>query len=105
MRLRPLNDTVIIEVEGDLMAVDTDQKVLDAVKSGIIALPDKNMLMKISNHAKVVSASPKCHYRFKPDQRIIYDQFADTPVWVTMENKKYRIIKEHYVKAVYEDAK
>lgn len=99
MRLRPLNDTVIIEPEGEMMAVDDCQSTLDAVHSGLILLPDKNSMMKISNHGKVISYGSKCHYKFKIGQKIIYDQFADVPVW----HEKYRIIKYHYIKAVYED--
>lgn len=99
MRLRPLNDTVIIEPETELMAVDTDQTVLDAIKSNIIILPEKNMVMKISNKAKVVSYGPKCPYKFKEDQVIYYDQFADTPAWYG----KYRLIKYHYIYAVTEE--
>lgn len=103
MRLRPLNDTVIIDPDTTLVAVDNDQTVLDAIKSNIILLPDKNMVMKISNRGKVVTYGPKCHYKFKQDQEIIYDQFADTPMWYEDSGKRYRIIKYHYIQAVCED--
>lgn len=102
MRLRPLNDTVIIECDMAMMAVDNDQIVLDVMSRGIIALPEKNMLMKLSNKARVISYGPDCHYKFKSDQEIIYDQFADTPVWAESDGRRCRIIKYHYVHAVYE---
>lgn len=102
MRLRPLNDTVIIEPDLTAMAVDDSQVVLDAVNRGLIIIPEKNTVLKISNKAKVVSYGPRCDYKFTTGQEIIYNQFADTPVWVTIEDQRYRLIKYHYVSAVYE---
>lgn len=101
MRLRPINDTVIIEPDTDLVPVDNDQVVLNALKSNIVLLPEKNMIMKISNEAKVISYGRDCHYKFKPDQRIIYDQFKSSP-WYEDDNKRYRFIKYHNIIAVYE---
>lgn len=104
MKLRPLNDTVIIEADHELVPVDTDQSVLDSARRGLILIPEKNTMMKIPNTATIVSYGPQCWYKFKPGQRIIYGQFDDKPYWIEEEGKLYRIIKYHNVRAVYEDA-
>lgn len=90
MRIRPLNDTVIIESEG--------------IKKyqGSIALPDKNTEEKVSPYATVVSWGSGCKYKYKTGDRIAYNQFYDKPFWISVEGKKYRIIKEHYIHFVYE---
>lgn len=105
MRIRPLNDTVIIDADGELIPIADDKKVTDVLTRGLIILPDKNTLMKLSDRAKVMSYGPKCYYKFTPGQEIIYDQFADTPVWYmdSQDEKRYRIIKYHYIKAVFEN--
>lgn len=103
MRLRPLNDTVVIEPDGELIPIDFNQDVLDAInKSKLIILPEKNMLMKLSNKAKVISYGPLCNYKFKEDQDIIYNQFAGTPYWWLNSTKRLRLIKFHDIIAVYE---
>jgi co-chaperonin GroES (HSP10) len=100
MPLRALNDTVIVLPDGELLAVDDNQNVLDAIKSGLILLPEKNQLMKLSNTATVVSRGPKCKYDFKEGDRIYYDQFFDKPMWHEVDGFRYRIILEHYIRAV-----
>lgn len=99
--LRPLNRTLVIECEEDLIPVDLSPTVINAVKSGLIVLPDKNTLMKLSDHAKVVRAANDCHYPYLKGQRICYDQFRDSPVWYRHNGKKYRLIKEWYIRWVY----
>ena len=91
MRLRPLNDTIIIEP--------------DPVEryEGLIVLPEKNMEEKISHLATVVSAGPQCRYKFKSGQRILIDRFFDKPCNFEMDKIKYRFIKEHYIHAVLEE--
>ena len=102
MKLRPLNKTLIIELEENINV--TDSKVIhDALKGGLILLPENNSIEKISDHAKVIRAAGDCFYPYKKNQRICYDQFKDTPMWYEEDGKKYRIIKEHYVRFVYED--
>lgn len=105
MKLRPMNKTLIIECEEMINEVDSPV-ISDALKSGLIILPDKNTIQKVSDHAKVIRAANDCYYSYKKNQRICYDQFKDTPVWYTEGKKKYRIIKEHYIHFQYgEDMK
>lgn len=103
MPLRALNDTVIIIPDSEMIAIDESQNVLDSVKRGLIHIPEKNMLMKLSNTATVVSRGPKCKYQFKEGDRIYYDQFFDKPMWHTCDGIRYRIILEHYIRAVIEN--
>jgi len=102
MKLRPLNKTLVIELEENVNEVDSPA-IANALKSGLIVLPEKNTISKISPYAKVIRAANDCIYPYKKNQRICYDQFADTPVWYEEEGKKYRLIKEHYIRWVYED--
>lgn len=97
MTLRPINDTVIIEVEKK-SAIDNDQRVLDVIKRGLIVLPEKNSVLKISNRAKIVACGSD---RFTPGQEIIYNQFTDRPLW----HQTFRIIREHYIQGVFVDNK
>lgn len=101
MKLRPLNKTLIIECEDMINEVDSP-KIAEALKSGLIVLPEHNTIRKVSDHARVVRASNDCVYPYTKNQRICYNQFADTPVWYEEGGKKYRIIKEWYVRWVYE---
>lgn len=102
MKLRPMNKTLIIECEDMINSVDS-KVVADALKSGLILLPEKNTIRKLSDHARVVRASNDCVYPYLKGQRICYDQFKDTPVWYEEEEKRYRLIKEWYIHWVYED--
>lgn len=104
MRLRPLNKTIVIEVDAEYMPMDENQKVLDVVNRGIIVIPEKNSIMKLSPFGNVVRAAEDCWYPYKKGQRIAYNQFFDKPVWYDdADGKRYRLIKEWYVNLIYED--
>ena len=102
MKLRPLNKTLIIELEENINQVDS-KVIADALKSGLIVLPEYNTIEKISDHAKVIRAANDCFYPYKKNQRICYKNLDTTPVWYEEEGKKYRIIKEWDVNWVYEN--
>ncbi len=91
MRLRPLNDTIIVEPEPIVKY------------EGNLIMPDKNSIEKISPFAVVVSCGGDCHYPFKAGQRVILDRFIDKPMNFEFEGKKYRFIKEYYIHGVVED--
>lgn len=90
MRLKPLNDTIIVEP-------DPIEKY-----EGLIELPDKNTEEKISNYATVVSWGDACIYPHYVGQRVIMDKFFDKPFNFEFQGKKLRFIKEHYLHAVVE---
>ena len=101
MSLRPLHDTLVVEHE-DSELVDVNESSHDAIKSGLLVIPEYNSLEKISQFAKVVSYGPKCKHKFQIGQRIMIERFRDTPYWVYVEGKKYRLIRESYVLATIE---
>ena len=91
MRIRPLNNTVVIEPDG----IEKYQ--------GKIVLPDKNSEEKRSSFATVISWGPKCSYKFKPGQRINYNPFNGSPIFMEYDGKLIRFIMDHDVRFVYED--
>lgn len=99
MRFRPLNDHVIIIQDANEI-VDDNAKVVEAVKSGLIVLPDKNPLEKSSNKGTVVSWGSRCHYPWKEGARIMFGRFGGANF--THEGTKYRVLKEWEIVAVYE---
>ncbi len=104
MKLRPMNKTIILEVEG--LGYQVEEKVIADVlnaKDRRIILPEHNTLEKVSDHARVVRAANDCFYPYKKGQRICYKALDTTPVWYEEEGKKYRLIKEWDVNFIYED--
>lgn len=100
MVLRPLNDNIIIEPDPDLEAVDNNLAVVNAVKSGLIVLPDKNSVMKSSNTGTVVSWGSRCHYKWKTGDKIMFARFGGAKF--EHQGKKYRMIKEWEVLVIYD---
>ena len=92
MLLRPLNDTIIIRPDENIKY------------EGILEVPDNNSIEKRSHIATVISCGNKCHYKFKPGQRIIIDRWLEQgrDSYFVMNGERYRFIAEHYVHAVIE---
>ena len=93
MRLRPLNDTIIIEPDPTL------------THDGNIIIPERNSMLKRSPFGTIVSCGSKCDYDFKKGQRIVLDRWFEEGKdgYFMMDDKRYRFIKEHYVHGVLED--
>lgn len=87
---KPLNDVVIIEP-------DPIEKYV-----GLIQLPEKNSEEKISPWATVVRVGPECKEPIRPGTRILFDRFFDKPQYIYEGDKRYRLIKEHYIHAIVE---
>ena len=104
MKLRPMNKTLIIELEKMMYSVEesTIAKVLNDPERKIV-LPEHNTIEKVSDHARVVRAANDCVYPYKKNQRICYKNLDTTPVWYEEEGKKYRLIKEWDVNFIYEE--
>ena len=100
MGFRPLNDMVVIEQDPDLEAVDNDMKVVNAVKSGLILLPEKNSVMKSSNTGTIVSWGRECRYKWNVGDRIMFGRFGGSKI--RYEDKEYRVLKEWELIAVFE---
>ena len=102
MAFRALNDTVVIEPDVEMIPVDDDQNVLDVANGKLIIIPDRNMMMKIPNTARIVTYGPKCSYKFKIGQKIWYDQFKANP-WLELEGKRLRLVPYHHIIAADEE--
>ena len=104
MKLRPLNKTLVLELEKMSYQVEEGNisKVLNDPERKIV-LPEHNTIEKVSDHARVVRAANDCTYPYKKNQRICYKNLDTTPVWYEEEGKKYRLIKEWDVNFIYED--
>ena len=95
MRLRPINDTLIVEPDPVLK------------HDGLIVLPDKNTEEKISPFATIVSWGNKCRNRYFVGQRVIMptvnSDSYERPFNFEFQGKKYRFIVESRLHAVIED--
>lgn len=100
MILRPLNDNVIIEQDPDMEAVDNDVRTVNALKSKLIVLPEKNSVMKSSNTGTIMSWGSRCHYKWKTGQRIMFARFGGAKF--NHEGKEYRMLKEWELLAIFE---
>lgn len=90
MPWRPVNDIILLEMEPIVRY------------EGLIAIPDKNSEEKISPYGTIVSWGSRCHYKYQVGQRVMIDRFFDKPQYLETEGKKYRMVKEHYLHAVFE---
>lgn len=105
MKIRPLNKTLVILPDPNDYQCDDSITVLNTLKDPDrkIILPERNTLEKISAFGTVVAAAEDCWYPYLKGQKVFFDRFFDEPVWYEEDGVKYRIIKEHYVKAIVED--
>lgn len=94
MPWRPLNDVIFLETEG----IERYQ--------GSIVLPQKNSEEKISPFGTIVTFGNKCKYPLKVGQRVrvhsVNSPEYTKPQYLECEGKKYRLVKEHDLLAVFE---
>ena len=99
-----MNDTVILEMDGGLFAVDNNPEVVRIANEGFIALPEYNTLQKVSNEGAVVSYGSKCAYKFKLGQRVVIrDVNLEKPLFVNVDGKQYRIVIEQSIQYAWEE--
>ena len=101
MRLRPLNDVVIIEPDDNHFVSD-NLEVVKIAQAGTIILPEDNSLEKKANTGYVVSWGYSCEYNFKVGQKVWFPQWT-TPCYFQDGDKRYRFFREHELNAVDED--
>ena len=78
--------------------------VLGVCTFSYIILPEYNTMMKVPDEGLIVSCGSKCHYNFKVGQRVkIKGVNSEEPMFVTMDNVKYRITTEESVLLVWEN--
>ena len=94
MRLRPLNDVLIIEHDPVMK------------HEGLIICPEKNSHEKMSPFATIISFGPRCKHQFKVGQKVIVPDVNsinhETPLKFQLDGKEYRFIREHKINAVLE---
>lgn len=88
-----------LRILNDYVLIDPDKNELVGVQAKFIHIPGKNSLEKVANTGAVVSYGSKCKLELKTGERVMFERFpAD---WISYEGKKYRIIRECDIKAVY----
>lgn len=103
MPLRVLNDYLLVEPD-DNHFVDGNVEVVRIAQEGVIQLPENNSLERRASTGRVVSCGPKCHYRFKPGQKVYFKQWDIQSFYHVFEGKRLRFFAEHEINAVDEDA-
>ena len=90
IRLRPVNDTIIIERDENL------------THNGLIKLPDLNTLEKVANTGKLVTWGERCRYKnlFKPGMKVMFKQFGGCKF--THEGRELLSLVEEELLAIYD---
>lgn len=70
MRLRPLNDTVLIKLDADTF--QGSKKATDVLKRGIIVAPEHNTMKKKANTGTILDFGPFCTGEFKKGDRVYF---------------------------------
>jgi len=98
MRLKPLNDTVIIKHDANTV-YDDNPEIHRIVKEGLIHIPEKNSIIKRSEYAVVEMVGPKCKLPIYAGQRIVLRRFFDEKKdsYFEYDGEQYRFILEHYI--------
>ena len=99
MSLKPLNDNIIIE-QDEMEFVDENPEVQRILKEGTIIAPDKNSAIKSANTGTIVSWGDRCNYKYKVGQKIMFGRFGGSNFF--HNDKKYRMLKEWELLAIYE---
>lgn len=101
--LRVLNDYLLVEPDNNHY-VDNNVEVVRIAKEGIIQLPENNSLVRRACTGKVVSCGSKCHYPFKPGQKVYFKQWDIDSFYHDLDGRRLRFFAEHEINAVDEDA-
>lgn len=99
--LKVINDRVLIE--EDEMDFETENKnVTDALKSGLLALPEEfeGWAKKVPDKGRIVSYGDKCKYAWQPGDHVMYGRFSGQRL--TFGGKKYVIVVEHDIHMQFE---
>lgn len=103
MKLRPLNETLIVE-PGEREYTDSNPEIVRILNEGKIQIPEayEGWFKKSPMNGTVISWGDNCRYSYKTGEKVIYGRFSGAPF--NCEGKKYLIIKEHELLAKDEDA-
>ena len=93
MRLKPLNDFMIIE-PGEQEFTDSNAEIVRILNEGLIKIPEayEGWFKKSPMKGKIVSWGDRCRYTHKIGDRVIYGRFSGAPIII--ENVKYLMLRE-----------
>lgn len=97
MRLRPLNDTLILKLDKDEYLGDS--KTVETLKRGLIVAPDMNTMIKRSDKGSIVKVGSGCKNKYRMDDRVI---FRRPSISVEINGEEYRLILEEQILGVLE---
>lgn len=100
MPLRLLNDYLLVEPDVDHYASE-NAEVVRLLKEGLILAPENTSIRVKANTGTVISAGPRCHYKFKVGQKVYFAQWVKASYYFDGD-KKYRFFCEHEINAVEE---
>ena len=95
MALKPLNDTLLIELGADTWWGDA--RTVEILKRGLIVAPELNTALKRANYGRVIDWGSKCYGKYRKGQKVIFRH----PSIVT--DNGYRMIVEEQVLGVEDD--
>jgi len=104
VKIKVLHKYILIKPDDMEYQCDDSTTVLKTLKdpNRKIILPDRNTLEKISPFGTVVQQGSKVT-QCKVGDRVYFDRFADEPWWYFEDGVKYRVICEHYLRAIVEE--
>ena len=97
MRLRPLNDVLVVELDSD--------EFVGISKPDLIHLPEayEGAYKKRSKSGRIVSWGSRCRYSYKEGEKVYFSWYDNRPSF-TEEGKDYRLVSELELLAKDEDA-
>lgn len=99
MKLRMLNDTVLVRPDTEHEAVTGNENIDRIVNEGVIVIPEisEGFLKKTPMRGEVVTSGPDCKYKLQPGERIVFTRFGGVPF--TWNEEKLRMMREYEVLA------
>ena len=101
MKLRPLNDAIIIEPDNNQI-LDSNPEIVRIAKEGLIQLPDSHSLEKSANTGTIISWGDKCKYKdlYKIGCKVMFKLFGGFTFYY--DGKKLKSLIEDELIAIYE---
>lgn len=99
MKLRMLNDTVLVRPDKEAEIVTDNPELARIIKEGLIQLPDnvQGFYLKSPRRGAVVTVGPDIKQQIKPGDHVIFTRFGGVPfVW---QEEQLRMMREYEVLA------
>jgi co-chaperonin GroES (HSP10) len=98
MKLRPLNDTLIVKLDEDEWLTSVQKPELIHIPSAV-----EGGYKKKARSGQVISWGNKCHYKYREGERV-YFPFSDNREGFKINNEDYKFVKEYELHGKDEDA-